>query len=178
MASRTYHKQNDNELVKRIIQKFGKECVLILGNWSAPNVKYQEPTRNAGLINMFKKRDLNLYLIDEYKTSSTYPTYEGDIKQKFKTIKNPRPYRLSKNPTVICHGLMRCEKVKCSKNEHKLWNRDLAAVLNFRKILMSLRETGKRPITLLETKCKFIPSKLSLRLFHAGKNLSELASVF
>jgi hypothetical protein len=25
-----------------------------------------------------------------------------------------------------------------------LWNRDLAAVLNFQKILMSLRETGKR----------------------------------
>ncbi|KAI9254399.1 hypothetical protein EDC94DRAFT_524544, partial [Helicostylum pulchrum] len=27
----------------------------------------------------------------------------------------------------------------------KLWNRDLAAVLNFRKILVSLRETSRRP---------------------------------
>ncbi|KAI7898631.1 uncharacterized protein BX663DRAFT_580503 [Cokeromyces recurvatus] len=27
----------------------------------------------------------------------------------------------------------------------KLWNQDMAAVLNFRKILISLRETGKRP---------------------------------
>ncbi|RCH84335.1 hypothetical protein CU098_013730, partial [Rhizopus stolonifer] len=136
------------------------------------------PTRSAGLINMFKKRGLTLYLIDEYKTSSTCPTCEDDIEQKFKTIKNPRPHKRAKNPTVKCHGLTRCGNVKCSKNEYKLWNRDLAAVLNFRKILMSLRETGKRPVPLLETKCKFIPSKLSLRLFHAGKNLSELASVF
>ncbi|KAI8641377.1 hypothetical protein BD408DRAFT_418184, partial [Parasitella parasitica] len=33
----------------------------------------------------------------------------------------------------------------CSSNENRLWNRDLAAVLNFRKILISLRETGRRP---------------------------------
>ncbi|KAG1441056.1 hypothetical protein G6F56_011652 [Rhizopus delemar] len=39
MASKTYHKQNDNELVKKIIQKFGKEYVLILRILSAPNVK-------------------------------------------------------------------------------------------------------------------------------------------
>ncbi|KAI8636824.1 hypothetical protein BD408DRAFT_77336 [Parasitella parasitica] len=33
----------------------------------------------------------------------------------------------------------------CSSNENRLWNRDLAAVLNFRRILIFLRETGRRP---------------------------------
>lgn len=27
----------------------------------------------------------------------------------------------------------------------RMWNRDLAAALNFKKILIRLRETGKRP---------------------------------
>ncbi|KAI7905648.1 uncharacterized protein BX663DRAFT_500477 [Cokeromyces recurvatus] len=55
-------------------------------------------------------------------------------------------------PTVKCHDLLRCKNRNCllanleqvKEIPRKLWNRDMAAVLNFRKILMSLRETGKR----------------------------------
>ncbi|KAI8641941.1 hypothetical protein BD408DRAFT_388094 [Parasitella parasitica] len=48
-------------------------------------------------------------------------------------------------PTVKCHGLTRCRSSMYSSNENRLWNRDLAAVLNFRRILISLRETGRQP---------------------------------
>ncbi|KAI7904685.1 uncharacterized protein BX663DRAFT_586411 [Cokeromyces recurvatus] len=56
-------------------------------------------------------------------------------------------------PTVKWHGLLRYKNRNClltnleqvKEIPRKLWNRDMAVVLNFQKILMSLRETGKRP---------------------------------
>ncbi|KAI8368225.1 uncharacterized protein BYT42DRAFT_585824, partial [Radiomyces spectabilis] len=47
---------------------------------------------------------------------------------KFKKAPNPRPYRRTKQPEALCHGLLRCTNQKC-KHDHgyKLWNRDLAA---------------------------------------------------
>ncbi|KAG0891114.1 hypothetical protein G6F34_011942 [Rhizopus arrhizus] len=128
--------------------KFGQDAVLVFGDWSAPNVKYQEPTRSKGLIRMLKKNGFVVYLINKYKTSSHYPTCENEL-EKFKTVPNPRPYQRKKKPDVLCNGLLRCKNLLCLKQQttgikRRLWNRDQAAVLNFLKILNSLRKTGKR----------------------------------
>ena len=117
--------------------------MLILGDWSAPTVKYHEPIRNKGMIRMLKKNGFDVYLINEFKTSPVCPDCEGALK-KFCTVANPRPYRREKNPTVTCNGLLKCD----NHSPAKLWNRDLAAVCNFRKILNELRTTGNRPICL------------------------------
>ncbi|KAI7895473.1 uncharacterized protein EV154DRAFT_573288 [Mucor mucedo] len=87
-SSKLYFDKNDAQLVRKLKNKFGSNTTLILGNWSAPNVKFQEPTRNKGLIDMLKKNGFKLYLIDEYKTSSFCPTCESPL-EKFKTIVNP-----------------------------------------------------------------------------------------
>ncbi|KAJ1755377.1 hypothetical protein LPJ54_007013, partial [Coemansia sp. RSA 1824] len=91
----------------------------------------------------------------------------------FLKVPNPRPFRRHIQPEVKCHGLLGCQsqtymeffdtysrgylgekkdkgedKSKGEKKgnfKRKLWNRDLAAVLNFRHILFSLRETGTVP---------------------------------
>ena len=105
-SAKIYHDKDDLELVKRLRGKFGKDAILVIGNWSAPMVKYQEPTRSKGLINMLKKNGFTVYLIDEFKTSSVCPKCEGDL-ENFKFIPNPRPYRRKKQPTVLCHGLLR-----------------------------------------------------------------------
>ncbi|RCH90917.1 hypothetical protein CU097_009508 [Rhizopus azygosporus] len=126
-STKVYYDQNDETL-------------------SVPNTTFHEPTRNKGLIRMLKKNGLTVHLIDEFKTSSKCPNCEDDLKT-LKTVINPRPYRRVDMPTVKCHGLLRCKNPKCSPNgsKRKLWNRDLATALNFRKILISLRETSKRP---------------------------------
>ncbi|KAI9256126.1 hypothetical protein EDC94DRAFT_523585, partial [Helicostylum pulchrum] len=74
------------------------------------------------------------------------PNCEDDL-ENFKTVINPRPYRRITMPTVKCHGLLRYKNPQClvEESRRKLWNRDLVAVLNFRKILVSLRETSRRP---------------------------------
>ncbi|KAI7903813.1 uncharacterized protein BX663DRAFT_530526 [Cokeromyces recurvatus] len=129
-SSKIFCDQNDQMLVKRLKKKFGHDAILVIGNWSASNSKYHEPTRNKDLIRMLKKNGFQVFNIDEYKTSSCCPTCESSL-ETFKTVANPRLHkRAAKMPTEI---------------PRKLWNRDVAAVLNFRKVLMSLRETGKCP---------------------------------
>ncbi|KAG1362951.1 hypothetical protein G6F61_014020 [Rhizopus arrhizus] len=148
-SSYVYYQQNDLKLVRGLKAKFGDNAILIFGDWSAPNTKYQEPTRNKGLIRMLKKNGFVVYLTDEYKTSTFCPTCESKL-EKFKLVKNPRPYRRKENPTVMCHGLLRCSNKSCiqdqaGKSTQRIWNRDQAAVMNFLKILRSLRDTKKRP---------------------------------
>ncbi|KAG1376090.1 hypothetical protein G6F61_007901 [Rhizopus arrhizus] len=142
-------KANDQKLVRSLKAKFGQDAVLVFGDWSAPNVKYQEQTRSKGLIRMLKKNGFVVYLVNEYKTSSHCPICENEL-EKFKTVPNPRPYQRKKKPDMLCNGLLRCKSLPCLKQQatgikRRLWNRDQAAVLNFLKILNSLRKTGKRP---------------------------------
>ncbi|KAG1137072.1 hypothetical protein G6F37_013602 [Rhizopus arrhizus] len=105
-SSKLFFDQNDQKLVRSLKAKFGQDAVLVFGDWSAPNVKYQEPTRSKGLIRMLKKNGFVVYLINEYKTSSHCPTCENDL-EKFKTVPNPRPYQRKKKPDVLCNGLLR-----------------------------------------------------------------------
>lgn len=148
-SSKIYYDQNDQELVKKIKNKFGQESVIILGNWSAPHVKFQEPTKNKGFIKLLKKNGFEVYLMDEFRTSSHCPNCESTLKN-FKTVVNPRPYQRRSKPSVKCHGLLRCTNAACYQEEvttsikHRLWNRDLAAVMNFKKILYYYRRFGQR----------------------------------
>ncbi|KAI8373046.1 uncharacterized protein BYT42DRAFT_616232 [Radiomyces spectabilis] len=132
------------ELARTMNLCFGWDQASIMGNWSAPNVKFHEPIRGVGMRWMLKKQGFEVYLLDEFKTYSCCPDC-GDPLEKFKKVPNPGPYRRTKQPEVLCHGLLRCTNQKC-KHDHgyKLWNRDLAAVLNFRKILFGHRD-NERP---------------------------------
>ncbi|KAG1491973.1 hypothetical protein G6F54_009637 [Rhizopus delemar] len=148
-SSKLFFDQSDQKLVRSLRAKFGQDAVLVFGDWSASNVKYQEQTRSKGLIRMLKKNGFVVYLINEYKTSSHCPTCENEL-EKFKTVPNPRPYQRKKKPDVLCNGLLRCKGLSCLKQQttgikRRLWNRDQAAVLNFLKILSSLRKTGEHP---------------------------------
>jgi hypothetical protein len=96
-SSKLYYDKNDINLVKRLRLKFGQAPIFMIGDWSAPNTKYQEPTRSKGLISMLKKKnEFQVYRIDKYRTSSFCPDCENRL-EKFKQIENPRPYQRKKN---------------------------------------------------------------------------------
>ncbi|RCH84808.1 hypothetical protein CU097_002788 [Rhizopus azygosporus] len=105
-STKVYYDQNDETLVRNLKKKFGLDAILVLGNWSAPNAKFHEPTRNKGLIRMLKKNGLTVHLIDEFKTFSKCSNCEDDL-ETFKTVINPHPYRRVDMLTVKCHGLLR-----------------------------------------------------------------------
>ncbi|KAJ2499763.1 hypothetical protein GGH96_003274 [Coemansia sp. RSA 1972] len=157
----------DQLLMNRLQERFSPDAVFILGNWGASMAKFHEPIRGKGWRTLLKRAGFDVYLIDEYLTSKTCPICEEHI-STFHKVKNPRPWMRTKRPMVKCHGLLGCQSQTCmeffdtyqrgylGKEEDKkkgeegrvkwrLWNWDLAAVLNFRKILFSLRETGTVP---------------------------------
>nr|KAI9322101.1 hypothetical protein BX666DRAFT_2016927 [Dichotomocladium elegans] len=122
------------------------DTVLVMGNWSAPIARFHEPIRGKGRRDIFKRHGFKVYLIDEYRTSVTCPECSNRL-ETFKRIPNPRPWQRIKRPGIKYHGLLRCTNLNCLKSmefsRSRLWNRDTAAVLNFRHILLSLRTNGE-----------------------------------
>ncbi|KAL1935927.1 hypothetical protein VTP01DRAFT_61 [Rhizomucor pusillus] len=138
-----YRQRADDRLAKYLRSKFGQDPVLVIGDWSARSstmAKFHEPSRGIGLL----RKGFEAYLLDEFKTSSICPNCNNAL-EKFKEVRNPRPYRREKMPTVTCHGLLRCTNANCLQGKHRLWNSDLAAVLNFRIIMDELCIAQKIP---------------------------------
>ncbi|KAJ2604984.1 hypothetical protein H4R99_001457 [Coemansia sp. RSA 1722] len=80
----------------------------------------------------------------------------GSISENSETAgdaKKSQPKQHKYREYVLCHGLLRCTNKDCLKTtpgyedtqHRRLWNRDMAAVLNFRKILMAHRMGKERP---------------------------------
>jgi hypothetical protein len=93
---------------------------------------------------MLRHQGFLVLIIDDSLTSKHCSERHQKSLQTFKRVRNPRPYRRQTYPTVTCHGLLRCTNQKCLESmpgddKRRLFNRDLAAVLNFREILLSLR---------------------------------------
>ncbi|KAJ1788795.1 hypothetical protein LPJ59_005473, partial [Coemansia sp. RSA 2399] len=152
--------QADQCLVKSIISGRDPKPAIVLGNWSASMIQYHEPIRGKGMRRMLKRHKLKVVLIDEYRTSKTCPSCDGLI-ERFIHVPNLRPFRAKKRPTVWCNSLLRCTSKGCiawvtqnsSRKAHepewvadgRYWNRDTAAVLNFRHMVRSLIATRTVP---------------------------------
>ncbi|KAJ1890295.1 hypothetical protein LPJ81_005961, partial [Coemansia sp. IMI 209127] len=152
--------QADQRLVKSIIGGRDPKPAVILGNWSASMVRYHEPIRGRGMRHMLKRHKLKVVLIDEYRTSKTCPACDSLI-ERFRKVPNPRPFRAKKRAEVWCNGLLRCTSKECiawvTQNssrkarepewvaDGRYWNRDTAAVLNFRRMVRSLIATRSIP---------------------------------
>ncbi|KAJ2592002.1 hypothetical protein EV177_008800 [Coemansia sp. RSA 1804] len=134
-------------LAHNLRRKFGKDPVLIFGNWSADMVRYHEPIRGKGWRMILKRLRFRVYLIDKFRTSSICPVCNSSL-EKFHWVCNPRPWQRKKTLSVMCHGLLRCKNETCLKsvakyeesNRRRLWNHDTVAVLNMLHILFSLRK--------------------------------------
>ncbi|CEG76469.1 hypothetical protein RMATCC62417_11365 [Rhizopus microsporus] len=133
-------KQSDSRLGKTLKTKFGEDSILVMDNWGTKHTKFHEPIRGKGMRRMLKKEGLQVYLIDEFKTSSICPTCKDGQLEAFLKIQNLRPFRRAKNPVIECHRLLRCTNRQCLQPFPRLWNRDLAAVLNFRHIMDQHRQ--------------------------------------
>ncbi|PHZ07752.1 uncharacterized protein RHIMIDRAFT_242408 [Rhizopus microsporus ATCC 52813] len=121
-----------------------------MGNWSSPYASYYEPIRSLGFRGFFKKHRLQVFLIDEYKTSKCCPTCHNESLHTFRRVPNPRPYQCERYPAVVCHSLLRCTDLYCrptmaAPDRYRLWNRDVAACLNYEHILRRLRCNGMVP---------------------------------
>ncbi|KAG1195634.1 hypothetical protein G6F70_008088 [Rhizopus microsporus] len=128
----------------------GEDAVFVMGNWPAPHARYHEPIRGLGFRILFKKHGFQVFLIDEYKASRCCPTCHNKSLHTFRRVPNSRPYRHERYPTVICHGFLRytnpyCRPSIAAPDRYRLWNRDVAACLNYMHILRGLRRNVMVP---------------------------------
>ncbi|KAJ2089651.1 hypothetical protein IW138_003249 [Coemansia sp. RSA 986] len=147
--------QADEQLAKSIRATCDDEKpTVILGNWSVPMARYHEPIRGVGFQRMLRKKGCRVYLIDEFRTSKACPNCLTGTLKKFLKVPNPRPYQRKKMKEVLCHGLLKCTNEICMgpmemdgvlTPRSRIYNRDLAAVLNFRHIFHGLRDHGETP---------------------------------
>ncbi|KAJ2569518.1 hypothetical protein IW140_003072 [Coemansia sp. RSA 1813] len=147
--------QADEQLAKSIrVTCDDEKSTVILGNWSASMARYHEPMRRAGLRRVLRKKGCQVYLIDEFRTSRTCPNCLTGTLKKFLKVPNPRPYQRKKMKEVLCHGLLKCTNELCMgpvevdgvlAPRSRMYNRDLAAILNFRHIFHGLHDHGETP---------------------------------
>ncbi|KAJ1764609.1 hypothetical protein IW140_006577 [Coemansia sp. RSA 1813] len=147
--------QADERLAKIIrVACDDENPTVILGNWSAPMARYHEPIRGVGFRRMLRKKGCQVYLIDEFRTSKACPNCLTGTLKKFLKVPNPRPYQRKKMKEVLCHSLLKCTNELCmgpvevdgvlTPRSH-MYNRDLAAVLNFKHIFHGLRDHSETP---------------------------------
>jgi hypothetical protein len=131
--------QKANHLfVSNLINKFGRDTIFVIGDYSMPNIKHQKAAKGVGLLRLMRKTGFEGFRINEYKTSSHCPSCTAKV-GTFMNVPNPRPYQRKKRPIVRCHGLLEC---RCGKK----YNRDLLATLNFKSIVDHVRDHGVRPL--------------------------------
>ncbi|KAG1463505.1 hypothetical protein G6F46_000776 [Rhizopus delemar] len=106
LSSFINQQQADKRLAKKLREKFGKDTILILSNWLAGNVKHHEPMRDVGMRRMLAKDGLQVYLFDEFQTSSLCPSCRNGELETFKKVQNPRPYQREKHLIADHHGLL------------------------------------------------------------------------
>ncbi|KAJ2099372.1 hypothetical protein GGI09_002821 [Coemansia sp. S100] len=88
----------------------------------------------------------------EFRTSSICPVCYSRL-EKFLYVKDPCLKNDPNAREVLCHGLLRCQNQKCmwtvpkydGTTKRRRFNRNRVAVINFRQIVVSLRETGDIP---------------------------------
>ncbi|KAI8052312.1 hypothetical protein BDF22DRAFT_620716 [Syncephalis plumigaleata] len=168
--------KSDQMLIHGLTKKFGKDAVFVMGNWSAPPAKHHEPIRGKGFRRLLQQH-FKVFLIDEHKTSKCCPECNKPTLETYKPVDNPRPDQRKKRSKVIRHGLLRCTHRNCKeamknikdkkldkdnkpikKFEYRVWNRDMAACLNFIQIIRSLRKEDRIPT---QFERNTVPSKRS-----------------
>jgi hypothetical protein len=133
--------------VNRFRQKFGgpSQTIVGVGDWNQrQQMPFKEPTMGIGLRRLLRRANYWVFLVDERKTScrcfkckDLAPPLQRCV--KYLTVRNPRPWRRDVEPTILRHGLLRCEGC------HTHWDRDLNGALNILQIMKQQIAGNGRP---------------------------------
>ena len=179
-------KRSEKMLINDIKNKFGKDVVLILGDWcmNKSHIKKISPTPNKKYTNILNKNLLTLS-INEFRTSIIYNkldkkcenhTKKYDYKkeniksiyyiEKLKKENEEKYNKVMKEKKV--HKILVCKTNKKSKEQEIKINRDNNSVLNMIKIVESYIKNNIKPKTFVfGTKiCKHSNKVLEMYIGH------------
>lgn len=136
-------KQKKKTLQRQLVRSKMKPT-LIIGDWSGGNLKHTKPSANISLKRRIKNY-MNLYLIDEYRTSKLYYKTEEPCKNLYA----PKNGRIQKIHGVLSYKPIRTTPVGTPIkriNRTGYINRDKNATYNIRKIVGYVIKYGIRPL--------------------------------
>lgn len=134
--------RSEQRMINKMTEKFGesKNTVICIGDWEQKKeMKFKEATKGKSFRKLLRKNGYEVYLVDEYRTSSRCSSCGGE-NEKFMERVNPRPYRKG---NITVHGLLRCKSCK------ELWNRDENSSINIFMIAANAILGIGRPVHLL-----------------------------
>lgn len=136
------HKRADEGLLELIKDKFGSDCIHIIGHWhdAGRTAKYQQPTVSMGVRNILTSAGIQWYLCDEYKTSSICPFCYSTLEKTDKIRLSSRPHQREKGRTENVHGEKLCVNEAC---KYTYQNRDNVATRNMYNNAVSWLTTGQ-----------------------------------
>ena len=130
---------NPTEVRPKSIDHYGRCIVYEINAFSSSHER-------IGLRYMLHKQGFHILLLNEFKTSTSCPDCFSPT-YTFRDRRSRRPWRRHLPPQRV-HGLLECRHEHCvaeCNGQSKKWNRDLLAVLNFRRIWNAYVSGNDRP---------------------------------
>ena len=134
-------RKHEDELLNHIENEFGKDIIIIIGDWSAKGKPHHMSTPNIGIKRKLAER-FTIYSIDEYLTSKLHYKYEMECQ-------NMKVKLQTEEKSVSLHSVLsyKIEKRVMGRKviEMGCINRDFNSVLNMESILVDLLFTCNKP---------------------------------
>lgn len=129
--------RHKDRMLNELESKFGKNAVMVVGDWSGRGRIKHISTPGVGFRRMLSER-FRVHLVDEFKTSKVN-CYTGDDNANMKMKVNGKIRKMHAILTyTMTHKRTACDRLGCI-------NRDRNAVMNMRTIVHSLIDDGVRP---------------------------------
>lgn len=127
--------KSESKMISNFKKIFGNsdEVVIGIGDWEQrKNMRYKEPTLGIGVRKIFRRSGYSVYLVDEFRTSCTCFSCDGENKKfLYRESQRPQKEEKKKNCISLVHGLLKC------KTCNRFWNRDTNAALNIHRLTVS-----------------------------------------
>ena len=127
-------KRSEDNLLNKIEEVYGKEPVIIYGDWNQSGKVNYTSTAGIKLKRKIAER-FKVYSIDEFRTSCL--NYKTEEKSKNLYLPTGKDKQLRKIHSILTY--------KMENKRQGCINRDRNAVLNMRKIVQHYFKTGERP---------------------------------
>ena len=153
-------KNHESKILSELEYKYGKDAIMIVGDWSGKGRLKYISTPGIGFKRLLSKK-FKVYTLNEYKTSQIC----SKTLEKTSNLVVPIKEKLTKLHSVQTYQML--------NNRLGCINRDKNAIHNYKTIVHSLLENGKRPLAFAKnssnqrsTKNPIVNSKMAQK----GKN--------
>ena len=134
-------KNSENKFLRTFKKFYGEDCIVCIGDWEQKqHRKYKEPVKGKGFRTLLRQNGLQVFLVDEFRTSkhcNGCKSEDGILEKFMKRTYKTKSGKERTSPPI--HGLLKC------KTCNTIWNRDANSSRNQRDIAIAMINGHGRP---------------------------------